>query len=122
MILLEVFLALICHGGVCHTDQIYVTREAMAIATCESGDAYNYGTYDFTARSATMDGGAWQFNDRTYEWLVGRSHAEEDTPQAQYNAFIRLWNNGKGWRHWSASKPCWDKWIVIDDDSRAVWR
>jgi dCTP deaminase len=59
MTLIEIFLALICHGGVCHVDRIYVTPEAMAIASCESGDGYHFGTYDFTARNK-VTGRRWR--------------------------------------------------------------
>lgn len=121
MTLIEIFLALVCHGGVCHVDRIYVTPEAMAVASCESGDGWNYGTYDFTARSVTDDGGAWQFNDATALWLTGQDHAETWSPAMQYATFVRLWDDGAGWRHWTASKPCWGRWLDIVDD-RAVMK
>lgn len=120
MTLIEIFLALVCHGGMCHTDRIYVTPEAMAIASCESGDGWNYGTIDFTARSLTDDGGAWQFNDATALWIFGQSHAETLLPATQYAGFVRLWDDGYGWRHWASSKPCWERWLVIED-GRATW-
>ena len=120
MTLIEIFLALICHGGMCHTDRIYVTPEAMAIASCESGDGWNFGTIDFTARSLTDDGGAWQFNDATAEWIFGQSHAETLLPATQYAGFVRLWDDGYGWRHWASSKPCWERWLTIED-GRASW-
>lgn len=96
MTLIEIFLALVCHGGVCHVDRIYVTPEAMAVASCESGDGWNYGTYDFTARSLTDDGGAWQFNDATALWLTGQDHAETWSPAMQYANLVRLGMTAQG--------------------------
>ena len=116
------YLALICASDGCKQQTLTVSREAMAIATCESGDTINYGTYSFTARSKTKDGGAWQFNDKTYNWLNGYTNAELDTPRNQYDTFVYLWADGKGWRHWKASQPCWSQWMTIDNTSKAVWR
>lgn len=119
---ITLYLALVCTSDGCKQPTLTITREAMAVATCESGDAVNYGTYSFTARSKTKDGGAWQFNDKTYKWLNGYTNAENDTPQNQYSTFVRLWDNGNGWRHWNSSKPCWSEWIRINKNDRAVWR
>lgn len=113
---------LVCTFGHCATVELKVTREAMAIATCESGNTRDFGTHSFTARSKTADGGAWQFNDKTYMWLNGYTNAEKDTPVNQYDTFVYLWNGGAGWRHWSASKRCWDKWLIIDENNKAVWK
>lgn len=121
MTIIEIFLALVCMGGVCHTDRIYISREAMAIASCESGDGHTFGTYDSTARSLTDDGGMWQFNDATYAWLTGRTHAERDHVATQHDVFVRLWDDGRGWRHWRSSQPCWSQWLVIDDTGKATW-
>lgn len=113
---------LLCNTGVCQVEPFAVTREAAAIVACESGDGHNYGTYSIHARSATNDGGLFQFNDKTYMWLEGRTNAETDEPATQYAVFRRLWNDGKGWKHWKASQPCWSQWMRIDDDGRALWR
>ena len=122
MTLIELFIALVCYGGVCHTDRIYVTPVAMAIASCESGDGYHFGTYDFTARNVvTGDGGAWQFNDKTAMWIFGTDHAERLAPATQYDGFVRLWDDGYGWRHWVSSKRCWSQWITINSEGRAVY-
>jgi len=118
--LITLFIALVCHTGTCHASTITITREAMAIASCESGDGWHYGTYSWTARSATADGGAWQFNDSTALWLMGMDHAEQWEPTTQYTAFIRLWSDGYGWQHWTASQPCWSQWLKIENN-RAVW-
>jgi hypothetical protein len=116
------FYYLLCNGSDCNVVPFAVTREAAAIVACESGDGHNYGTYSRHARSHTKDGGLFQFNDATYEWLTGRTHADTDTPANQYDTFQRLWNDGRGWKHWKASQPCWSQWMRIDDDGRAVWR
>ncbi len=116
------FYYLLCNGSDCKVVPFAVTREAAAIVACESGDGLNYGTYSRHARSATNDGGLFQFNDATYEWLEGRTHADTDAPATQYAAFLRLWDDGKGWKHWKASKACWSQWMRIDEEGRAVWR
>lgn len=111
-----------CFGIECHMQPFTVTREAAAIVACESGDGITYGTYSLSARSATNDGGLWQFNDGTYVVLTGRDHAEFDTPANQYAAFRELWNQGKGWQHWKASQKCWSQWLEIDSEGIAVWQ
>ena len=116
------FYYLVCNGSDCAVVPFEVTREAAAIVSCESGDGHNYGTYSRHARSATQDGGLFQFNDATYEWLQGRTHADTDTPANQYDAFRRLWRGGAGWKHWRASKPCWSQWMAVNDDGVAVWK
>jgi hypothetical protein len=116
------FWYLLCTGGDCRTVPLVITREAAAVAACESGDGHNFGTFTTLARSETNDGGIWQFNDATYIWLTGRDHAELDTYRNQYAAYVRLWNEGRGWRHWRASQKCWSQWIIIDDEGRAVWQ
>lgn len=119
---ITLYLALVCTSDGCKQSTMTITREAMAIATCESGNTVDFGTYSFTARSKTKDGGAWQFNDKTYKWLNGYTNAELDTPQNQYDTFVYLWAGGKGWRHWKASQPCWRQWLTIDDTGKSVWR
>lgn len=116
------FWYLLCNGSECQAVPFSVTREAAAVIACESGDGATYGTYSRHARSATADGGIFQFNDSTYLWLTGRTHADTDTPAAQYDAFTRLWNNGKGWKHWTASQPCWSQWLRINEEGVAVWQ
>lgn len=124
-----------------------ITPEAQAIATCESGDTINLGTIDYTAvnvnRDGTIDTGAWQFNsywvwskqDRwaiiplannvydmsSTEFLRRYPTAADAPPDVQYQMFIQLWDGGYGWRHWSASKPCWEQWLVVRK-GRAVWK
>lgn len=120
--MIELLLYLACSLGSCHVESLMVTPEAVAIAACESGDTVTYGSYELHARSATNDGGIWQFNDATYVWLNGYANAELDTPQNQYDTFVYLWDDGAGWRHWRSSKACWDKWLRINDEDKAVTR
>jgi hypothetical protein len=126
--LITILLYLTCHGGMCHVEELNVSREALAVATCESGDTENYGTISWGARSnkqngdGTYDYGAFQFNENTYKRLTGRTNAAVDSPVIQYEMFTLLWNNGKGWKHWNSSKACWSQWLTIDNDGRAVWR
>lgn len=116
------FWYLVCHGGTCQVEPFSVSREAAAVVSCESGDGLNYGTYTERARSATQDGGLFQFNDATYLWLAGRTHADTDTPANQYDAFLRLWRDGRGWKHWRSSQACWSQWLTVNDEGVAVWR
>jgi len=116
------FWYLVCSGGACHTVPFEVPQEAAAIIACESGDGLHYGTYTRWARSATNDGGLFQFNDATYIWLAGTTHAELDTPDNQYRAFRQLWNNGKGWQHWKSSQACWSQWLQVNNEGQAVWQ
>lgn len=45
---------------------------------------------------------------------------EQWAPATQYAAFIKLWADGYGYTHWSASQACWGRWLKIEN-SRAVW-
>lgn len=112
--------------NLCDSDgcsQVEVDPAAIAISSCESGDGHNFGTIDWNAVSKTNDTGAFQFNDKTWEWLTGQEGRAKDSPQAlQLEMFYKLWNNGYGWSHWNSSKPCWSQWIKIDSKGRAVWR
>jgi hypothetical protein len=120
--MIEILVYLSCTLGHCQPTPLTVTPEAVAIAACESGDTVTLGSYELHARSHTADGGIWQFNDATYLWMNGYTNAELDTPRNQYDSFVWLWRDGKGWRHWASSKRCWDKWLVVGDDDRAVMR
>lgn len=112
---------IICDFGYCRP--IPVNVAVIAVTTCESGDAHNYGTIDWEAISPTHDTGAFQFNDRTWHWLTGRTDRAYQAPQSiQLAAFYKLWDNGYGWRHWNPSKPCWGEWLYINSEGRAVPR
>lgn len=91
-----------------------IAYNAIAVATCESGNTVTFGTHSWRARSDTADGGAFQFNDATWK-LLGYAHtADRAHPGTQINAFITLWNDGRGSRNWSASQRCWQSWITQD--------
>ena len=115
------FYYLLCSGSDCRVVPFAVSREALAIISCESGDGHNYGTYTTQSRSKTHDGGLFQFNDKTYLWLMGTDHAQRDSYENQYTAFRRLWSDGTGWKHWKSSQACWSQWMVVVDD-KAVWQ
>ena len=116
------FWYLTCSGGMCDVVPLEVPREAAAIVACESGDGHNFGTYSKHARSATADGGLFQFNDSTYEWLAGRTHADTDTYENQVDAWRRLWRDGRGWKHWRSSQACWGQWMTVNEEGVAVWQ
>jgi hypothetical protein len=117
------FWYLLCHGGLCEPVPFEVSREAAAIIACESGDTKNIGSYAVSADNPTSTAsGLFQFIDGTYEGLTGRTSAKTDKVENQYAAFRKLWNNGYGWTHWTASKSCWSRWLKINKDGMAVWR
>lgn len=145
--MIEILLALVCYAGACHTDTLTISREAAAIASCESGDTVNLGSVDWNAvninSDGTVDAGAWQFNNywvwsATDRWAIipvannvyDISSAEfikryptplDAPPSVQYEMFKSLWNGGAGWRHWESSRSCWSQWMVIKK-GKAVWR
>ena len=84
---------------------------AVAIATCESGDTVTFGSYVWTARNRTHDGGAFQFNDATWKWVVGQGQGHTSSPLVQTDAFVWLFDHGSGISHWSSSQHCWSQWI-----------
>lgn len=117
------FWYLVCHGGVCHVEPFEVSREAAAIVACESGDTQTLGSYALSADNPkSTASGLFQFIDGTYKGLTGRTVAKTDTAENQYAAFRKLWNNGKGWTHWKASKACWSQWMYINSEGVAQWR
>lgn len=91
-----------------------VAYSATAVATCESGNTVTFGTHSWRARSDTADGGTFQFNDATWQYLGYSYTADRAYPGTQINAFIALWNDGRGSQHWSASQHCWESWISSD--------
>lgn len=133
MIKLLLIASLWCYNGLC------LSPEATAVATCESGDTVTLGTMDWQAVNVNVDGtkdtGAFQFNSywvwsSENRWAIipvannvydisSRDFvrlypdATKAPPSVQYEMFKNLWDNGYGWQHWSASKPCWDKWMTI---------
>jgi len=120
-IVLSIFLSLylrVCDFGYCKNVPVGV--EVIAITSCESGDGHNFGTISWDAVSHTNDTGAFQFNDRTWEWLTGKKERAINAPHSkQLEMFYKLWNDGYGYRHWSPSQRCWSQWLEIKD-GRAV--
>lgn len=142
MISLLVTFILNCSPAGC--EKVNLSREALAIMACESGDTQTLGSYDWNAininEDGTRDGGAFQFNDywvwNTSDRWVMRPvakqlgitsdelfrrypNAESASSFAQYTAFLYLWDSGRGWKHWSSSQLCWSKWMDVQED-RAV--
>jgi hypothetical protein len=136
--LIELFLAYICTTSGCYDDTIVMSPEATAIAMCESGDTQTLGSLDWNAtnvnRDNTIDRGAFQFNGywiwnphdrwimRPFANSIGMSSdalfhawptAGDAPPRVQVALFEYLWDNGRGWRHWAASRACWGKYISV---------
>lgn len=117
------FWYLMCHEGVCERTSFEVSREAAAIIACESGNQYDLGSFDLQAKNPNSSAsGLFQFIDGTYKGLTGKVKARTDSPENQYKAFKSLWEDGKGWYHWNASKACWSQWMYVNDKGVAVWR
>lgn len=111
---MSIILALILTFTNAHT-----AYAAVAIASCESGDTVTFGSFMWTARNdRTHDGGAFQFNDVTWDWIVGTGQGNTASPLVQTKAFIVLFDYGNGISHWSSSKPCWSKWL--DDTGQPI--
>jgi hypothetical protein len=133
-----------CVSGICWVEEI--SPEAQAIAACESGNTITLGSLNWAAINVnvdgTIDGGAFQFNNywvwnsqdrwvmRPVAKRIGITSdalflrypsADVADPYVQYQTFIYLWDNGYGWQHWSASRPCWSKWLTVQK-GRAVWK
>jgi hypothetical protein len=136
--MIEILLAIVCTiGGGCHADTITISKEAAAIAMCESGDTQTLGSVDWGAvnvnRDGSVDMGAFQFNSHwiwnpSDRWIM-RPFANDvlgmssDTlfhlwptpndapPRVQVALFEYLWDGGRGWRHWAASRDCWDTYV-----------
>ena len=131
--MIETFLIWLCLQGTC----IEVTPHAMAVAACESGDTVTLGTGAWDAYNdnsdGSTDGGAWQINDYWVwstddlwviepfaqslgmdgkEFLRLYPSPQMAPPEIQYAMFEYLWDDGAGAWHWSASKPCWSKWVT----------
>ena len=107
--MIELILMLLIHGA-----KPVDAYAATAIATCESGDTVTFGSHVWTARSHTNDGGAYQFNDATWEWIVGEGRGDTASPSIQTGAFLELYDSGRGIGHWSASERCWRKWLTAE--------
>ena len=130
-----------------HQTPLNMTNEMKAIAACESGNQINIDSLDWGAvnnnKNGTVDTGAFQFNsywvwNSSNTWMM--KHVIKDLgmdtrsffkdyptarhapPSIQIATFEYLWNNGKGWKNWEASKPCWTQWLIINEQGQAVWK
>lgn len=147
MFLVELLISFICTtGGNCVSHTITVTREATAVAACESGDTVTLGSVNWDAvgynGTWSTDGGAWQFNDywiwnpdmtwaidkvapklglTTNEFIERYPTAQSAPPHVQYEMFKLIWDDGYGYQNWSASQKCWSKWLTVEN-GRAIWR
>jgi hypothetical protein len=118
-----------------------LSHEAAAVASCESGDTVTLGSLDWSAVNVNVDGtvdyGAFQINDywiwnaddrwmmrpiaqrlgMTSDAVLSLWPRPSDAPPAvQLAAFEVIWDEGNGWQHWAASRPCWEKWIDIKEE------
>ena len=105
----------------CDPIVMFAATAFQAYAQYQQGQAAAKAEMVTARNNATGDGGMWQFNDATYVWLTGHDHAERDHVATQHAMFVRLWDNGKGWRHWRSSQRCWSQWLDIVDGV-AVWK
>ena len=138
--MISILLGLVCSLGMCHVEHIAITPEAAAVASCESGDTVTLGSLDWDAVNVnadrSIDTGAFQFNsywiwsadDRWMMRPIARRlgmtsdavlsawpRAGDAPPAVQIAAFEVVWDEGRGWRHWAASRPCWEKWIDVEE-------
>jgi len=144
--MISIFLELVCSLSMCYTTHIDISNEAAVVAMCESGNTETLGSLNWNAtnfnRDGTIDRGAWQFNSywiwnpndrwimRPFANSIGMNSDDlfkkwptpNDAPPAvQYALFQYIWNDGYGWRHWSASRDCWGQYLTIVN-GRAVWK
>lgn len=74
-----------------------------AVRWCESRDSY---TAENPVSSAS---GAFQAITSTWEWVMDLPAPASAYPKAvQDEFFLRLWDGGRGWRHWAPSASCWE--------------
>ena len=141
MISLLVTFILYCTPTGC--ERVQMSQEALAVMACESGDTQTLGSYSWDAvnvnNDGTRDGGAFQFNDywvwnpddgwilrqafgSDWRGLVAMYPSADKAPAyTQYQLFQTLWDDGRGWSHWASSRPCWSKWMYVQNN-KATWR
>jgi hypothetical protein len=141
MISLLVTFILYCTPAGC--ERVQMSQEALAVMACESGDTQTLGSYSWDAvnvnNDGTRDGGAFQFNDywvwnpddgwilrqafgSDWRGLVAMYPSADKAPAyTQYQLFQTLWDDGRGWSHWASSRPCWSKWMYVQNN-QATWR
>lgn len=91
------------------TVEEYFEREdiikALGIIYCESrGKAEAIGKN----KNSTYDIGLWQFNDKTWEWLVPKLKIKSKRTNPVVSTAVASWLvYNDGWYHWNSSKHCW---------------
>lgn len=139
--IITLFLAYICNTQGCYDNTINMSFEAQVIAMCESGNTQTLGSLNWNAvnmnKDGTIDYGAFQFNNYWIwnskdRWIMrpfanNRLLMSSDTlfhiwptpkdapPKVQVALFEYVWDDGKGWRHWSSSRSCWGKLITVEE-------
>lgn len=84
--------------GVLSEDTIRIARR---IAECESNNR-NIKNPNSSAS------GYFQFIDSTWSWVTGLAPpAMAYDYETQYQAFLKLWDEGRGATHWEPSRHCW---------------
>jgi len=141
MISLLVTFILYCTPAGC--ERVQISQEALAVMACESGDTQTLGSYSWNAVNVnddgTRDGGAFQFNNHWVwnpndGWILRQAFgsdwgdlvamypsADKAPAYTQYQLFQTLWDDGRGWSHWASSRPCWSKWMYVQNN-QATWR
>lgn len=80
-----------------------------AVRWCESRDDYRAENPTSTAS------GAFQFVASTWEWVTGLEPPASRYPRdVQDAAFLELWDDGAGARHWAPSRTCWEPLLTED--------
>ena len=128
-------------------ENVPLSMEEKAIAACESGDRQSLESIDWQAvnvnKDGTIDTGAFQFNsywvwNAQDTWIMNRvikktdlntkkffsmyPTAKDAPPSIQRLTFQVLWDDGYGWQHWSSSRKCWSKWLLVNKNNQAVVR
>ncbi len=67
----------------------------------ESGG--NYRAINWKGCSGHGCFGAWHFDPNTWAWLGYEGRPDLADPEVQDEAARRLWDNGRGCKHWSGS-------------------
>ena len=76
---------------------------ADAVGWCESRNRYD------AENPTSSASGRWQFIASTWTWITGLTPpASAWPPSVQRAAFLTLWDNGRGARHWAPSRDCWE--------------
>lgn len=96
------------------TGTVGLGRAAGVVAACESGRRRGngtaiVGTHNWRARNPNSSAsGAFQALSETWRRTMNLPPpASAYPPSVQIDFFRRLWNGGRGWRHWKASEGCW---------------